>query len=330
MLGVFGRLATAKAAGERRGGVTEAAASSIRTPLHNALLDYLRFAASLVIVLFHTGSLFKSADQAAVGFFAMVMTYFTLSGFQARKTSLPSYLKTRARRLLYPCLLWAALHIIGKAAAARFEIAPLRADLVGWLPPHGTMAQLWFLPCAFACTALLAMAFHGRPPVSGGGRHGAAMTLVTLIACFAMVSVWSRQILPLFWSIWALYCTSVAIGILLFALRDKPAHLILASLCLVLTGIAMKGLGLSGTTQMTIACPLFVSALLCQLRDRPFARTLGAMSFDIYLCHVVMTALAKSLLGVDLATPSGALIACLLSVLFATAMRITRPGSWLR
>ena len=95
-------------------GVSEARA-------YNPLIDYLRFGAALVIVLFHTGATFRSADQAAVGFFAMAMTYFALSGFIAPKMDLPAYLAGRARRLLYPCLVWAVLHLLGKAASAESQ-----------------------------------------------------------------------------------------------------------------------------------------------------------------------------------------------------------------
>lgn len=330
LLGAFGK-ATAQKSPVPLGGRQEGRTSlTTREFGHNALLDYLRFGAALVIVLFHTGTLFKSADHAAVGFFAMVLTYFTLSGFREPRSSLPDYLKIRARRLLYPCLLWGGLHVFGKAAAMRFDIAELRADLVGWLPPQGTMAQLWFLPWAFACTVLLTLVFYGRPPASKSGRNSVLMTGTALATCLVMLSLWTLQRLPLFWSIWALYGTSVAIGILLFGLRNRPRDLICASLCVVLAGAAMKLWGLSGTTQMTVACPLFVGALLCRTGDLPFAKTLGSVSFNLYLCHVVVTALAKSLLGVELGTIPGALTAGLLSVLFAFAMQATRLGAWLR
>lgn len=303
-------------------GVSEARA-------YNPLIDYLRFGAALVIVVFHTGAAFRSADQAAVGFFAMAMTYFALSGFIAPKMDLPAYLAGRARRLLYPCLVWAVLHLLGKAASAGFDPAAVRAEMAVWMPPDDTMGQLWFLPWAFVSSGVLALTFRGRPPVAHDATQAAGLILITLAICIAAILGWQAQVLPRFWSIWVLYCASLAIGTLLFALRGRPVYLLAAGAVITAAGLVLDAAGIPGTGQMTVAAPIFACALLFPFSSAPYARTLGALSFFVYICHVVVSAAARMALGIELTTLPGALIACALSILFAVFMYSTRFGKWL-
>lgn len=296
---------------------------------YNPLVDYLRFGAAVVIVLFHTGAAFRSSDQAAVGFFAMAMTYFALAGFIAPKTDLPTYITARARRLLYPCLVWAALHVLGKAASAGFDPVAVRAEMAVWMPPEGTMGQLWFLPWAFVSSIALALAFRGRPPVARNATQAAGLILITLAVCIAAILCWQAQVLQRFWSIWVLYCVSLAIGTLLFALRGRSGHILAAGSVIAGAGLGLDAMGVQGTSQMTVAAPIFACALLFPFRSAPLARTLGTLSFFVYLCHVVVSAAARMALGIDLTTLPGALVAVALSILFAVFMYSTRFGKWL-
>lgn len=297
---------------------------------YNTTLDYLRFGAACAIVLFHAGVTPTGTDQSAVGLFAIALVYLTTASVEAKQPDLRGYARQRARRLIYPMLIWGGLHLTAKAASVGFNPGALRTEFAGWFPPDGTMAQLWFLPWAFAVSVGLAcLARLHLPKPRPTWPEALRFAFLSAVGASVPLMVWNWIDMPRFYGVLILYGCSAVIGLSMYVVRDHPRHVWLTVLGLVGTGIALRLSGIAGTEQMVVAAPLFALAMTLRLPGVRLARLAGTMSFSLYLVHVLVIAVLSGLLGVAADTVLGAALALAVSLAVALALRRTRLDRWL-
>jgi hypothetical protein len=109
----------------------------------NGLVDYCRLIAAFGILWFHTETTGYRVGYIAVPFFLVLLSLPSRSG-----------LADRARRLLWPFLVWSVIYALARIAPALHS----GDDLFGWWRPSmiftGTSTHLWFLPFAFMVAAV--------------------------------------------------------------------------------------------------------------------------------------------------------------------------------
>ena len=297
---------------------------------YNTTLDYLRFGAACAIVLFHAGVTPEGTDKAAVGLFAIALVYLTVRSAEAKAPDLGRYTRQRARRLIYPMLVWGGLHLAAKAASVGFAPAGMRAEFAEWFPPNGTMAQLWFLPWAFVVSvALVHLARLDLPRPRPDWPEALRYAFLSAAGAAVPLMVWNWVDLPRFYGIFILYACAATIGLALYLVRDQARHLALAVLALVGTGIALRQAGLAGTEQMVLAAPLFALAMTLRLPGPGLARLAGALAFSLYLVHVLVIAVCGGVLGIAPDSALGAGLCLAASLAIALALRATRLDRWL-
>ncbi len=77
-----------------------------------------------------------------MGIFAGFLVYYTT---QAIHRSTKTQLARRTSRLLRPFLVWFVVYAARRAADSYVDGSNQWQTMVDWLPPNGTMHQLWFL-----------------------------------------------------------------------------------------------------------------------------------------------------------------------------------------
>lgn len=312
--------------------------AKLRTPSkkssYNPTVDYVRIIAAFVIVLFHAHAPGWQFGEAAVGYFIVVMTIFTWRA-ASRIATLGAYTRSRATRILRPWAYWSVIYaalITAKAIVA--GNSPIQ-EIMQWLPPQGTQAQLWFLPFAFLISILIALFALALPQARREAPSPAliaAFALAGLCAApFLLRDIWMAEELSLVVRLPFLYTGSVAFGLVIaFIGLNRPVLLTIAAITMALYGLWLHGVGLRGAQQFIIGAPLAAFALMVRLPDiGGFARVMGALSMDIYLNHIILIALLRRL---DIAEPGSAtfgILACLLSTAAALALRRTRLKTYL-
>lgn len=306
-------------------------AASFRLPFaiaegYNPTVDYLRLSAAIVIVQFHASATLAPMGEGAVGFFVIVMVWFTLRSALTLTHPL-RYLSERARRLLRPFAVWTVILLASKIADGLLRGDPA-GNIVHFLPPNGSFAQLWFLPWALLVTAaLVAVQPLWAHPVTTGAGMLRGVVAVTLGAA-VLLAVWMQDDLALILRLCALYSVSVLAGVLLFRLRADGLLMVAAAAGLCAGGIALRLCGFEGTQQMVAAPPLLVAALMIRLPEAGWTRRLPVLSMDIFLAHTAVIAV------VGLALPygsAGAGIAAVVgSIAVALVLQAAPFGRWLR
>jgi peptidoglycan/LPS O-acetylase OafA/YrhL len=247
------------------------------------LVDYCRLLAAFGILWFHTETTGYRIGYVAVPFFLVLLSLPSRSG-----------LADRARRLLWPFLVWSVIYALARIAPALHS----GDDLFGWWKPSmiftGTSTHLWFLPFAFLCAAV-------APVLKGSNWVLAAPVLAA--GFLALVGEpetpplyqWSFGLIPALvgfaWyraGAWALVPLGASFGILeLF--RPSPDNLV------ILAGAGLAILVLSIRTAPT------------RLSD-----WCARISLWVYLAHVLVIQRAVTMgfegLGLVAATAVGSLV----------------------
>ena len=297
---------------------------------YNPTVDYMRFLAALVIVLFHAHAPGGQAGETAVGYFTLVMVWFALHGASRHAGPLGPVLRSRCAKLLYPFIVWNLIYLAAKAAQTMVSGGSFWGELAKWLPPAGSFGQLWFLPWAAVISAGIFIAaqfirFEIRTPQAAAIGCGLA-ALVTLGA----LRLWTHAELPPFLALSVLYLPSVVAGIVIFALRRAPLALLTAAVGISLFGLVLQQFGLQGTQQLIFAAPLMALSLFLRTPRFRWTKAAGAMSMDIYLVHLLSIAVMSSILGIPTTTLSGGILIVLLAFAMALPLQIPTLGRWLR
>ncbi|WP_141246475.1 acyltransferase family protein [Actibacterium ureilyticum] len=296
---------------------------------YNPTVDYMRFLAALVIVLFHAHAPGGQAGETAVGYFTLVMVWFALHGASRHTGPLGPVLRSRCIKLLYPFVVWNLIYLSAKAAQTMVSGGSFWDEVAKWLPPAGSFGQLWFLPWAAVISAGIFMAaqsirFEIRTPQAAAIGIGLA-ALVTLGA----LRLWTHAELPPFLALSVLYLPSVVVGIVIFALRHAPLALLAAAMGTSLFGLMLQQFGYQGAQQLIFAAPLMALSLFLPTPRFRWTKAAGVMSMDIYLVHLLSIAIMSATVGIP-ATLSGSILIVLLAFAMALPLQIPILGRWLR
>lgn len=286
---------------------------------YNPTVDYLRLGAALVIVQFHSKSVLMPLGETAVSFFTICMVWFTLRGLTSGR---PAALSQRAWRLMQPFFIWCAITLACKLGQAFASGGDALAELIVFVPPRGSFAQLWFLPWAVGVTFLLAWAVRRvSMQISSWGQLAAALAALGA-GSLPLLAIGTDNGLPLIVRLGALYLPSVAMGAVIFAARENGVLLLSAAMGCSLIGSLLGLFGIDGVQQFLFAPLLMAVALMVRLPEFGWTRRLGQVSMDVYLVHVLVIAVAYALPVPQPHTVVGGILIVLVSLAIAAAMQL--------
>lgn len=252
----------------------------------NATLDILRLVAALVIVLFHAKSPGGEFMPAAMAVFSALMAYFAMAdrGDQPFGTVVGK----RGDRLLRPFLIWGAFYALIRIGDALAGGDPVFRTVADWLPPQGTMGQLWFLPFAFLASLAVILARRWLPALT--------MPVVALPLAAAVALVWipALQAVPPApaMAVYLDYVPAVFFGVALAAASPSRLALSLTGATALLIGLGLRVAGYGGTMPLELGIPILALALLLPCRATVMSDTAADLSMAIYLVHLFVLALS--------------------------------------
>ena len=289
----------------------------------NPSVDYVRFVAAVLVLVFHAGYLGAIGSQLPVAFFTIILVFLTLRGRVVR----PGGLTFRMERLIRPWLVWSVIYGLLQVVQALLEHRSAWRLLRGWLPPAGIQGQLWFLPFAALVTlglfALPRRWLETRPQV---------LVLPAALATVGLGLIGPTGHLPKtpILAVYTLFLPSVAVGLLFYGLHQRRDRLLAVAAGLGVFGLGLWGLGLPNTIPFTLAVPVAALALCFPLPSVPGARLFGPLSMDIYLNHILALAVVNVLLPLSTWNLEGLMVAIGLSVAGGLVTSRLPFGHWLR
>lgn len=286
----------------------------------NAALDLLRLGAALVIVLFHAKSPGAGWMPAAMGLFTALTACLAMTGRD--KASFGAVARQRARRLLRPFAIWAAVYLGLRLADAAAAHQPLGATVAGWFPPEGTMGVLWFLPFAFvASLALLAL----RRRVPGIAAPRVALPLAAAGSALWLLILDRADPAPGV-AVFLFYEPALFFGVALASAQESVVWLGLtggAALCL---GLLLGASGVEGTDQLVLSVPLLAAALAFGPPGTRATRIAADLSMAIYLLHVAVLAVMLRTLPLPLGSVELGVAGFAASAILGRALLRSRLG----
>ena len=299
---------------------------SLATPVpgnFNPSIDYARFVAAVMVLIFHAGYLGAIGGQLPVAFFTIILVFMTLRSRSVRSGGLAS----RIGRLLRPWAVWSVIYGLLQVLQGLLEHRSPWQLLREWLPPSGIQGQLWFLPfAAFVTLGLFVLPrrwLETRPQ---------SLVLPAALAALGLGLIGPTGHLPEtpLLTLYTLFLPSAAVGVLLYGLHQRRDLLLAAAAGLAVFGLVLWGLGLPDTIPFTLATPIAALALCFPLPSVPGARIFGPLSMDIYLNHILALAVVNVLLPLTTRDLSGILVAIGLSIAGGLIAARLPFGSWLR
>lgn len=285
--------------------------------VRNGAIDSLRLAAAAVIVLFHAGVVVGPLMPAAMGFFTVLVAYFSLRSDDA---PMGAGVRRRADRLLRPFVIWASLAAAMKVADAIHNGAPPLSELTEWVPPLGSFNQLWFLPFAFV-VGLLA---PRRPATASPLPISLFSGLLVLAAAWLMIL---DQINPpngIY--TFLIYTPSALLGFGLGYVDNTPATARAVGILCVLTGFSLWAMGVPGHAQLWAGVPAMLLAFHLPWRGSHLTRLAADLSLGVYLVHAALIAVLAHVLPGGAAFPAFGVLALAGSMTLAAAIRATGLG----
>lgn len=279
----------------------------------NGTLDLLRFAAAIAIVLFHAKAPGGWLVTPALTLFTVILTY--QAGVAAERP-FGLMLRQRSDRLLRPFAIWVTIYGLLRLADGGFDLAALRS----WLPPEGTMHQLWFLPFGFVIS--ISVAAGARRLRALGPVAGAVLPIAAgaLLAAF-----YTTLTLPPGLSVFLDYLPPACFGLALAALG--PAQMPFVSAAGVALVLALGGAGIETEMlvgQFLIGLPLTVLALLVPLPPSRLTLWCADRSIAVYLVHPLVLSVVLRLTGLQAGAMLGLLVIVLSVALSEAIYRLPR------
>jgi peptidoglycan/LPS O-acetylase OafA/YrhL len=290
----------------------------------NATLDHARLWAACGIVLFHTGAPGAAIGYAALPFFLMLM--IVLAGPATRRQDFPTFVRSRATRLLAPWLVWSAVYGMLKLLDVMVSDKPLATEFVPYMILTGPALHLWFLPFAFVvCLALYPLVRHRLT-----SRHFALFLGVIAVLTFIFIGLQQQQGLPIPLAQWVFSLPAVVLGLGFTLAKGRPAWVLAMLFTIAMTtGLALWVTWTEGVVQIVIASLALVSCTLIETRESAVSRWAAQISLAVYLVHPLVIAVLLRLTALPEKSPAFALLAIVGSVATATmlSLRTLMPRS---
>lgn len=285
----------------------------------NATLDIARLLAAFGIVLFHAGAPGSRIGYAALPFFLMLLIVLGLPA--AARHPFRDFAANRARRLLWPWVIWSGVYaglklievgLIHRTLSEEFSLSMLLT---------GPAIHLWFLPFAFVWSLAL-------PPLARlwGRLTTEHLPALGLLLALALASTGLQQAgpLPVPLAQWSYALPAVFIGMALGLSQDKPGLIMAVALGILLCGGIAYAIGwIAGLLQLGLACAALLLCLTVKREETAFSRLCARASMAVYLVHPLIisildraTALPPNSLALALSAMAG-------SLAFALALNYT-------
>lgn len=269
----------------------------------NAGLDWLRIFAVTGVVTFHVhppGGVFnRSALVIFIGI--SVLLEFTMSGRRVRTVG------RLAQGCLTPWLCWSLIYAVRnliKGAPVFAPAPPLMALLTG------TAAHLWYMPFYFTLSlVILAIKRFGRPTATLWGLFAVALaTMVTAPAWWMFHNQLTPGHLPIPISNWVMvapYTTMLLAAGFALSHRDLPGARLVPVALFALTGVMCALSNLEAYRLMLFGGGCLAAAWVFggRVPALPLVTRLSDAAFGVYLSHVLLLGLAKSVLHLVLRHP---------------------------
>ena len=242
----------------------------------------------LIVVLVHIPAAYQNRAQDMLGSFAYVgVTFFFLTsacGLRLaavkRPESLKGFWRNRLPKLLVPCLLTNAIGMALRALCGGGIELRMLVWINGWV--------CWLLVCYFifwACYCFL--------PAKRRDWAVCGLVSVFSLAVYRMkpeTTTWCPEVLGFAWGI-LLSCRMDSFrGWLSRGWAAKSSALCLLAACLGIAYLRWKEIPFFGDYVLKIALGMAILSFLLALNTKisignPVSRTLGAVSFEVYLLH---------------------------------------------
>jgi surface polysaccharide O-acyltransferase-like enzyme len=277
-------------------------------------IEALKLASALGIVWFHSG-----AEGAGIGYSGLV-AFLILSVFLSGHTSGVNA-GARARRLLVPWLVWAALYGFLRFVRRQPVISLKNGLAAGIL--SGPSIHLWYLPFIFMVLVALDVA-KTRVSLSLLCYSGAILAVLTFISSGEWIGASLRAGYP--WAQYSYAAAGIFTGMYLMGVRainrQHRIPLLLLILLSAAAAIPLSGIGLSYLIGIAACAPVLLSpAPMLAVDIRPVSQC----SFGIYLIHPLILMVANGLkVNIGMLLP---VIVFFLSGLLVWYFRRSFPGA---
>lgn len=285
-------------------------------------IEAARLVAAFGIIWFHMHAPGAQIAYAALALF-VVMTA-DLAGRAVLEHGAWPVWRARARRLIWPFLVWSAVYLALEAARARSLPDPSALALNPWMVLQGGEFHLWFLP--FAAIALLGLQVVPML-VQATGRVGDAVWVLAVVAAGAISAIsyalHDQVVMPAPFGSWAFALPAVFLGYLMAAARAAGRPWPAAGFLLLVT-VSASALGiLNGVLQLLIAAIALTLGWALPLSGAVWPRA-GALAFGIYLTHPAVALILFRYAPQTEGTVPGVLIIFFASLALTAALRRVR------
>ncbi len=315
-------------------------------------IDFAKGVAIILVVLYHCGLFLSELDLAEgtgrlrslLNFYPMPMFFF-VAGLTSRRMltwSFPDLWRRRLLTLVYLYVLWSLIRV-----AFYLVVPPLRntesnpTDLlnIALLPVLPT-SSYWFV-WALAIFTLVAWLVRKIPPAVQVGAAGLLAVAATTPWLLDTNNVgWDRVAQNLVFFLVAMFIPHATYR---FAARVRVWHAVGLAVAYVALALAIVVYGASRIpgvilleSVVAVALGIAAATVLVRFRWLTFVSTLGQKSFQIYLVHLFLVAVAiwalQPLMNVEtyfLAKVAPYLLAVVVLVLSVYLAKVLRPVTWL-
>ena len=272
----------------------------------NATLDYARLIAAFGIVFFHSGAPGGNIAYAALPFFLILLIAMAVPA--AEKTDFPTWIRSRAQRLLLPWLVWSGVYGTLKIVEVLLTSASISSEFATYMIFTGPALHLWFLPFAFVICVLI----HPLSRLVAFNPYG--VSPMFLAGCFggigvAILIVQQGQDMPIPYAQWLYALPAVCLGLSLAIMIRKPGYMWLI-LCGFVGGAMVTGAA-SGLMQLVIAAAAFILCTTWRHSETRLSDKAGAVAMGVYLAHPLIFSLLTRSLDISFGSLSLAVLGCL-------------------
>ena len=251
--------------------------------------------------------------------FMVLVVFFNLQS--GARLSYPEFAKSRTCRMLIPWASWCAIYAAAKVAQALVEGRPIISEFEPWMLLGGTQRHLWFLP--FALFGLLVLSAIVRWS-KDDDRLFWLFLAAYVPAYLLMVLLLMPQTIMEPVNKWIFMTPAIMMGALFYLSGGSPRR------HLLVFGLTVAAFLLSHTfdysyqaRQLLVCAAICVAVLNVYIPSHALSRTLGEISFGVYLSHQLVNAICIQLLPIEPKTPEMVVVVCALSMLLSFAITRT-------